>query len=309
MLKNCCRSSVYGCPAKHAFRFLAMPHRKKIAEIEQRLILDAIYYRYHYDFRGYAKASISRSLQAALAHFECATISQLQDQVLHNPAVFTQLLDYLTIQVSEMFRDPEYFLALRQKVIPLLRTYPSLKIWVAGCSTGEEVYSLAILLHEEGLLERTLIYATDINSQALKTAEQGIFHIDKAERFSKNYVKAGGIASLSDYYTARYGNIVFDKQLRKNMVFADHSLATDSVFAEMHLISCRNVLIYFDAELQENVINLFNNSLCHRGFLGLGSRESIRFTNQFNNFEEFTTKEKIYRKKNLYKNDFSIIKS
>lgn len=274
-----------------------MPHRKKIAEIEQRLILDAIYYRYHYDFRGYAQPSIARSLQAAMAHFQCSTISQLQDRILHNPASFTELLSFLTIQVSEMFRDPEYFLALRQKVIPLLRTYPSLKLWVAGCSTGEEVYSLAILLQEEDLLERSVIYATDINAQALKMAEQGIYHIDRAERFSKNYIKSGGKYSLSEYYVAKYENIVFDKKLRKNIVFADHSLATDSVFAEIHFISCRNVLIYFDSELQERAIQLFNNSLCHRGFLGLGARESIRFTEQFNNFDEFSLKEKIYQKK------------
>ncbi len=280
-----------------------MPHRKKIqiAEIEQRLILDAIYYRYHYDFRSYAKPSISRSLQAALVHFGCSTISQLQDRILHNASDFTELLNYLTIQVSEMFRDPEYFLALRNKVVPLLRTYPYLKIWVAGCSTGEEVYSMAILLHEEDLLERSIIYATDINTQALRIAEQGIFNIEKAEKYSKNYIKSGGKGSLSQYYTARYGNIVFNKILKKNIVFADHSLATDSVFAELQLISCRNVLIYFDSELQEKAINLFNDSLCHRGFLGLGSRESIRFTEQFNNFEEFAFKEKIYRKKNPIK--------
>lgn len=278
-----------------------MPHRKKIqiAEIEQRLIIDAIFYCYHYDFRGYAKPSISRSLQAALDHFKCSTISQLQDRILHNPSNFTELLSYLTIQVSEMFRDPEYFLAFRHKVAPLLRTYPSLKIWVAGCSTGEEVYSLAILLEEEGLLERSLIYATDINPQALKIAEQGIYNIERSDFFSKNYLKSGGKKKLSDYYTARYGNIVFDKNLRKNVVFADHSLATDSVFAELQFISCRNVLIYFDSLLQERAIQLFSDSLCHRGFLGLGTRESIRFTEQFNNFEEFSYKEKIYRKKTL----------
>ncbi|MCD2164120.1 CheR family methyltransferase [Comamonas koreensis] len=276
-----------------------MPLRKKaeIAEIEQRLLLDGIYYRYHYDFRGYAQGSIKRGLEAALTAFGCKTLSQLQDRIMHDPAAFTALLGYLTVQVSDMFRDPAYFAALRREVVPLLRTYPSLKIWVAGCSAGEEVYSLAILLHEEGLLERSLIYATDINSQALRVAEQGIFAIERAESFSENYLKAGGKHSLADYYTAHYGHIVLDKELRRNVVFADHSLATDSVFAEMHLISCRNVLIYFDADLQNRAFELFKQSLCHRGFLGLGMKESLRFSNQAFAFEDVATVEKIYQKK------------
>lgn len=276
-----------------------MPLRKKaeIAEIEQRLLLDGIYYRYHYDFRGYAQGSIKRGLEAALASFGCKTLSQLQDRIMHDPSAFTALLGYLTVQVSDMFRDPGYFAALRREVVPLLRTYPSLKIWVAGCSTGEEVYSLAILLQEEGLLERSLIYATDINSQALRVAEQGIFGIERAESFSANYLKAGGKRSLADYYTAHYGHIVLNKELRKNVVFADHSLATDSVFAEMHLISCRNVLIYFDADLQNRALDLFRQSLCHRGFLGLGMKESLRFSNQAPAFEDVAVVEKIYQKK------------
>ncbi|MCS4294965.1 chemotaxis protein methyltransferase CheR [Comamonas sp. BIGb0152] len=276
-----------------------MPLRKKaeIAEIEQRLLLDGIYYRYHYDFRGYAQGSIKRGLGAALATFGCKTLSQLQDRIMHDPAAFTALLGYLTVQVSDMFRDPAYFAALRREVIPLLRTYPSLKIWVAGCSTGEEVYSLAILLQEEGLLERSLIYATDINSQALRVAEQGIFAIERAESFSENYLRSGGTRSLADYYTAHYGHVVLDKELRKNVVFADHSLATDSVFAEMHLISCRNVLIYFDSDLQNRAFDLFRQSLCHRGFLGLGMKESLRFSNQAHAFDDVAPVEKIYQKK------------
>jgi len=276
-----------------------MPHRKKsqIAEIEQDLLLEAIYRRYHHDFRGYAPLSIRRGLQASLGALGCKTISQLQDKVLHEPSVFSVLLGYLTVQVSEMFRDPEFFLALRREVVPLLRTYPSLKLWVAGCSTGEEVYSLAILLHEEGLLERSLIYATDINIDALKKAEQGIFEMGRVEEFANNYIQSGGKATLSRYYMARYGYVVFDKELRKNIVFADHSLATDSVFAEVHFISCRNVLIYFEAELQSRALTLFRESLCHRGFLGLGSKESLRFSAQAELFEEFSPKERIYRKK------------
>ena len=227
------------------------PNKAHTEDIEQRLLLDAIYHQYHYDFRAYAQASLKRRLQSALSHFSCKTLSQLQDRVLHEPSVFTGLLQFLTVQVSDMFRDPSYFLALRREVVPILRTYPSIKVWVAGCSTGEEVYSLAILLHEEGLLDRALIYATDINPHALRAAEQGVFDLERVAAFTSNHAQSGGRSSLSDYYTARYGRVVFDKRLREHMVFSDHSLATDSVFAEVHLVSCRNVLIYFERDLQD----------------------------------------------------------
>lgn len=276
-----------------------MPHQKKaqLAELEQRLLLDAIYHRYHYDFRGYAQPSLRRRLQAALEPFGCRSLSQLQDRVLHEPAVFPALLDYLTVQVSEMFRDPGYFLALRAQVVPMLRTYPSLKLWVAGCSTGEEAYSLAILLDEEGLLERSLIYATDINPKALRLAEDGVFDMERVRDFSANHAQAGAKKSLSHYYTARYGRVVFDKALREHMVFADHSLATDSVFAEVHLVSCRNVLIYFDGALQDRVLGLFREALCHRGFLGLGAKETLRFSAHAAAFDEWVQPQRIYRKK------------
>jgi chemotaxis protein methyltransferase CheR len=276
-----------------------MPHQKtaKTADIEQRLLIDAIYHRYHYDFRGYAQASLKRRLDSALLHFKCKTLSQLQDHVLHDPAVFPALLEYLTVQVSDMFRDPGYFKSLRQEVVPLLRTYPSLKIWVAGCSAGEEVYSLAILLHEEGLLERALIYATDINPHALRAAESGVFDMARVAAFTENHARSGARNSLSDYYTARYGRVVFDKFLREHVVFSDHSLATDSVFAEVHLVSCRNVLIYFERELQNRALGLFREALCHRGFLGLGSKESLRFTTQAEAFDDFVAHDRIYRKK------------
>ena len=276
-----------------------MPDRKKIQieEIEQRLLLDGIFHRYQYDFRNYAQASIKRSLDFAMEAFGCKTISQLQDRVLRDPTEVTVLLDYLTIQVSAFFRDPRYFLSLRKEVVPFLRTYPFLKIWIAGCSTGEEVYSTAIMLYEEGLLERSLIYATDINSKALRTAEQGIYDSSRVQEFKENYHKAGGKHDLSQYYTERYGSIVFNKDLKRNFVFADHSLATDSVFSEMHLVSCRNVLIYFNNELQNRAIELFLHSLCYRGFLGLGSKEALRFLSQADYFEEFVQKDRIYRKK------------
>lgn len=276
-----------------------MPHQKKAktADIEQRLLIDAIYHRYHYDFRGYAPASLKRRLHTALVHFQCKTLSQLQDRVLHEPAVFTALLEYLTVQVSDMFRDPTYFRSLREQVVPLLRTYPSLKIWVAGCSAGEEVYSLAILLQEEGLLERSLLYATDINPHALRAAESGVFDMARVAAFTENHARSGARSSLSDYYTARYGRVVFDKALREHMVFSDHSLATDSVFAEVHFVSCRNVLIYFERDLQNRALGLFREALCHRGFLGLGSKESLRFSAQADAFEDFVLEDRIYRKK------------
>jgi len=275
-----------------------MPNRKaRTAEIEQRLLIDAIYHRYHYDFRGYAQASLKRRLQTALLQFGCKTLSQLQDRVLHDPAVFPAMLQYLTVQVSDMFRDPGYFQSLRREVVPLLRTYPSLKVWVAGCSSGEEVYSLAILLHEEGLLERTLIYATDINPHALRAAEAGVFDLERVPAFTENHARSGARSSLSDYYTARYGRVVFDKSLREHVVFSDHSLATDSVFAEVHLVSCRNVLIYFERELQNRALGLFREALCHRGFLGLGSKESLRFSAHAEAFDEFVAEDRIYRKK------------
>ena len=265
-------------------------------EIEMGLLVDAIYLKYHFDFRGYAGASMRRRLRAAMARFSCTTVSQLQDRALHDAAFFSQMLDYMTVQVSEMFRDPSYFLALRQEVVPLLRTYPSLKIWIAGCSTGEEVYSMAILLREEGLLQRTLIYATDINPQALQRAEAGVYDLERIAAFTLNHQRAGGRSSLSDYYTAAYGRAVFDKSLRQQVVFSDHSLATDSVFAEVQLVSCRNVLIYFDRTLQDRALGLFRDALCRKGFLGLGSKESLRFSACGDAFTDFAREERIYQK-------------
>ncbi len=276
----------------------AQPHVRE-NDIEFQLLLDAIYLKYHYDFRAYAGSSLRRRLRTAMERFGCATLSQLQDKVLHDPATFPALLDYLTVQVSEMFRDPSYFKALRDTVVPMLRTYPSLKLWVAGCSAGEEVYSLAILLHEEGLLERSLIYATDINAHALQKAEAGVYEIDRIAGFTDNHQKSGGRGSLSKYYTAAYGRAVFDKALKKHMVFSDHSLATDSVFAEMNLVSCRNVLIYFNRELQDRALGLFHDSLCRKGFLGLGSKEALRFSNYADRFDEVVREDRIFQKKDM----------
>jgi chemotaxis protein methyltransferase CheR len=265
-------------------------------DIELQLLIDAIYLKYHYDFRGYAGASMKRRVRIAMERFQCGTVSQLQDRVLHEPDVFAALLDYLTVQVSEMFRDPGYFRAMREQVVPLLRTYPSLKIWVAGCSTGEEAYSFAILLREEGLLARTLIYATDINPHALAKAEAGVYDLERIAGFTENHRNSGARSSLSDFYTAAYGRAVFDKSLNRHIVYSDHSLATDSVFAEVQLASCRNVLIYFNRELQGRAVGLFRDALCRQGFLGIGARESLRFSPHADAFVDFVREERIFRK-------------
>lgn len=268
-----------------------------LEDIEIQLLLEALYQRYHYDFRHYARASIKRRLLQARDQLGASSLTALQEGVLHDPQLLPRLLGYLTVQVSEMFRDPSYFLALREKVLPHLRTWPSLKVWVAGCSSGEELYSLAILFREEGLYDRTLFYATDINPDALHAAEAGVFALDRLRRFTENHQKAGGRTSLSDHYTADYGRAVFDKSLRDNVVFSDHSLATDAVFGEMHLISCRNVMIYFDRPLQDRVVGLFRQSLVRQGFLGLGSKESLRFSKHAGGFAEFVREDKIYRRR------------
>lgn len=269
----------------------------KTEDIEMRLLLEAIQQKYYYDFRGYAFSSIKRRLLLARERFGCKSFSVLQDKVLHEPEMFPQLLNYLTVQVSEMFRDATYFRALREKVLPHLKTYPSVKVWIAGCANGEEVYSLAILFREEGLENRTLFYATDINSDALRRAEAGIYDLEHVAAFTKNHRLSGAACSLSNYYTAAYGGAVFDRTLRKRVVFSDHSLVSDAVFAEVQLISCRNVLIYFDRPLQDRAAGLFKDSLVRKGFLGLGAKETLRFNAHNEAFEDFDPGERIYQKR------------
>jgi len=266
-------------------------------DIELPLLLEAIHLKYSYDFRRYATSSLKRRLEQALEQFGCRSLSALQERVLREPEVMRGLLAHLTVQVSEMFRDPGFYRALREKVVPYLRTYPSLKVWIPGCATGEEVYSLAILLREEGLFDHTLIYATDINPEALRKAEDGIYQLDRIADFSKAYCEAGGRASLSDYYTAGYNAAVFDKSLRAGVLFSDHSLATDSVFAEVQLVTCRNVLIYFDRVLQDRAVGLFKDSLCRKGFLGLGAKETLTFSSHTAEFAEFVREERIYQRR------------
>ncbi len=268
-----------------------------IFDLELKLLLEAVYLRYHYDFRGYALSSLRRRVRHAMDRFECERVSDLQHRILREPGLFAEAIQYFTVQVSEMFRDPEYFLALRREVVPVLSTYPSIKIWVAGCSSGEEVWSLAILLEEEGLLERTVIYATDINQDALAKAEEGSYRADRLDQFSANYLAAGGRRALSDYYAPVLGHAVFDRRLIRQVVFADHSLATDAVFSEIHLVSCRNVLIYFNRELQDRAVELFSEALVRKGFLGVGSKESLQFGNHVQRFEPFVASQRIYQRR------------
>lgn len=265
-------------------------------DIEIRLLLEAVYAKYSHDFRDYSGASLKRRITHALQQLGCATVSELQSRVLHDAGAFQQLLEIVTIPFTEMFRDPSYWLALRTHVVPLLQTYPSLKIWIAGCSTGEEVFSLAILLHEEGLLDRAIVYATDINPQALERARQGIYPVAGVREHTANYQAAGGKGSFSDYYSAAYNAVRFERDLIRNVTFADHSLATDAVFSETHFISCRNVLIYFNRKLQDRTVGLFHESLCHRGVLALGTKESLDFTAYADRFEAAVKRERIYRK-------------
>jgi chemotaxis protein methyltransferase CheR len=257
-------------------------------------LLDAIYRKFHYDFRSYARTSLKRRLDDALVAVGSPTLGDLRERLLRDETVFPALLRFLTVQVSDLFRDPRFFLTLRREIVPVLRTYPSLHIWIAGCSTGEEAYSFAILLQEEGLLERTLLYATDINPDALRIAEAGVYPRSRLQQFAENHRLSGARAELADHCTVAYGSAVFNRSLRKKIVFSDHSLATDGGFAEMQLISCRNVLIYFDRTLQGRAFGLFTGSLCRRGFLGLGSRETLRFTGREGEFEELP--ERWYRR-------------
>lgn len=266
-------------------------------DIELRLFLEAMYSRYHYDFRGYSKASLKRRLLLACERMGFPSLSALQGQLLHDDTMLPQLLSYLTVQVSDMFRDPGYFRAIREQVIPHLKTYPSLKVWVAGCSSGEELYSLAILFREEGLEDKTMFYATDINGAALAKAEAGVYDLQRIALFTRNHRLSGGTGSLSEYYNAAYGAACFDKTLRRRTVFSDHSLASDSVFAELHLVSCRNVLIYFDRPLQDRAVGLFKDALVRNGFLGIGARESLRFNAHAKAFREFLPVERIYQKR------------
>jgi chemotaxis protein methyltransferase CheR len=260
-------------------------------------LLEAMYQKYGYDFRQYSKAHIARRLSNRMALSGFRNINEMRYAAIDNEVFASQLLQDLSITVTEMFRDPDFYIAVREKVIPVLQTYSFIKIWHAGCATGEEVYSMAILLKEEGLYDKATIYATDFNQRALENAREGIISNQKMKEHSVNYQKASGKKSLSDYYTSHYGHSIMDKSLKKNIVWANHNLVTDSVFAEVHLILCRNVLIYFEKELQNRVHHLFSDSLTNGGILCLGSKESLRFTDLAHQYTEIDKRQKIYKKK------------
>ena len=259
-------------------------------------LLDLVYQRYGYDFRDYARASLLRRIRGILDSQRLSAVSQLQERILVDTTCFDAFVGALTVNLSSLFRDPSFFQAVRGKVIPFLRTYPSIRIWCVGCAGGEEVYSMAILLEEAGLYRRCRIYATDLNAQVLQSAKDGLFPLATMQEGSKNYFAAGGERSLSEYYTASYDNAVFHPSLKANLVFALHNLATDSVFNEFQLVLCRKVLIYFNRALTERVHRLLHESLCRLGVLGLGAKESLRQDPLMNAYEQLDSHERLYKK-------------
>ncbi len=272
------------------------PYDQDLERIEIELLLEGVYRHYGFDFRSYAYASIRRRLWKRIEAEGLATVSALQAVILHQPPMMERLLLDLSINVTAMFRDPTFYQAFRERVVPLLRTYPYIRIWHAGCATGEEVYSMAILLQEEGLYDRSRIYATDINEVVLQKSKEGIFPLDRMQEYTENYIAAGGKRAFSDYYTAKYGGALFNPSLTKNVVFSLHNLVTDRSFAEFNVILCRNVLIYFDKSLQARVHGLFYDSLATFGILVLGSKESLRFSPYEDHYEQINGPEKIFRK-------------
>lgn len=269
---------------------------EEIEKIEIDLLLEAIYRYYEYDFRNYAESFIQRRIANRVHKEKMTSISALQEKVLRDPAAMKKLFSDFSINVTEMFRDPSFFKSFRTNIIPIFREYTKIRIWHVGCSTGEEVYSMAILLQEEGLYEKAMIYATDINARILERAKKGTFSLAHMQQYTKNYIEAGGTRAFSEYYKVVGEQVVFDPLLQKNIVFAEHNLVTDSSFHEFDIIICRNVLIYFNKTLQDEVHKLLYESLSLSGFLGLGKREGIRFTTYGKCYEEFDTAEKIYRK-------------
>lgn len=265
-------------------------------KIEIELLLTGIQKRYGYDFTHYSHASLMRRLERAREHAKVARFTELLDKLFHDEKCFDEFLKHMSVTVTEMFRDPHFYIAVREKIIPLLKTFPFVKIWHAGCATGEEVYSMALLLHEEGFLDRARIYATDFNKHSLDIAEKGVYRAKHVETYAANYLDAGGVRNLSDYYSTGYGLAKFKDFLKERITFSYHNLVTDGVFGEMNLICCRNVLIYFDKTLQDHVLSKFSESLRHGGFLCLGNKESLNFTVVKKQFETVDTKQRIYKK-------------
>jgi chemotaxis protein methyltransferase CheR len=268
----------------------------ELETIEVQLLLEGLFRYYGFDFRDYALASLKRRIWNAINAERLTTISGLQEKVFHDPRCMERFLLGLSVHVTSMFRDPTFYLAFRNQVVPLLRTYPFIRIWLAGCSTGEEVYSMAILLQEEGLYHRCRIYATDMSEVVLRKAKAGIYPLDLMQDYTQNYLKAGGKRSFSEYYTAAYDSAIFRSSLRENVIFSQHNLATDRSFNEFNVIFCRNVLIYFNQSLQQRVHKLLYESLSHFGVLGVGRQESLKFSPNEHHYEALDQREKLYRR-------------
>ena len=269
----------------------------EIEQIEIDLLLEALYRRYGYDFRSYARASIERRIRQFLSKAESTSISGMIPRVLNDREFFSSLVRHFSIGVTEMFRDPFVYRAIREEVVPLLRTWPHFKLWHAGCATGEEVYSLAVVLKEEGIYDRATIYATDFNDEALEKSREGVYDLEKLQEATRNYQQAGGKASFSEYYHARYGAVAMDGTLKERLTFSVHNLVSDHVFGEMHLILCRNVLIYFNHALKNRALGLFTESLVHGGFLCLGTKEDLQFSDMSERYDVVDHKARIYKKK------------
>ena len=270
---------------------------QSLEEIEISLLLEGVYRHYGFDFRDYSLASIKRRVAQSMIREGATTISGFQEKVLHDPAIMERFLYALSINVTAMFRDPEFYLAFRQKVVPVLRTYPFIRVWNAGCSTGEEAYSMAIMLREEGLYDKSRIYATDMNLAVLERAESGIFPLSAMQEYTTNYMQSGGKGTFSRLYTANYNSAIFDASLRDNIVFAQHNLVTDGAFNEFNVILCRNVMIYFNRDLQNRVHQLLYDSLARFGVLGLGKKETIRFSTYQDCYQELDAANRLYRKR------------
>jgi len=271
--------------------------KNEIEQLEVDLLLEGLHRRYGYDFRSYARASIDRRVRQFLLKKQIPHISELIPLTIHDEAIFSELIQYFSISVTEMFRDPFVYRVLRETAVPFLKTFPFVKVWNAGCATGEEVYSLAVVLEETGLSERTTIFGTDFNDEALETAKQGIYPTKAIKEYTRNYQGAGGTRSFSEYYHAGYDSASMGASLKEMITFANHNLAVDNVFGEMHLVFCRNVLIYFNRELQNRALRLFTESLVRGGFLVLGTKETLQFSDVADEYEVVDRAARIYKKK------------
>jgi len=267
-----------------------------LQDVEVELLLEGVFRVYGFDYRQYSRASIKRRLLELLKAEKLETISAFQDRILHDRACLNRLVLGLSVHATAMFRDPSFHMTFRRQVVPLLKTYPTVQLWVAGCSTGEEIYSLAILLEEEQLYQRSRIYATDISEAVLRKAKEGIFPLSAMRDYTHNYQRSGGRRDFSDYYTAKYDNVIFSTRLKDHLVVSEHNLATDGSFNEFQVILCRNVMIYFNRELQARVHNLLYDSLIMFGVFGLGNKESLKFTPRAAAFERLNEKDKLFRK-------------